>query len=610
MHFGVTMFATDQTMRPDELARAAEERGFVSLYVPEHTHIPVSRRTPPPTGDAVLPEYYRGRSTRSLRWRWRRRATERLRVGTGICLVAQRDPIVTAKAVASLDHLSNGRFVFGIGFGWNADEIEDHGVEMGSRRDVAREHVLAMQRLWADDVAGFDGDTWTCRRAGRGPSPCSGHGRRFSSAGPRARSSSTTSPSTPTDGFPSAAPASARRAQLHRAMEAARPDPAAMRSSPSDRSPTPARSSTTRRSGSTRSCCACPSEAATSPCPVLDGYAELVGRMTATDRVRIGTLGAARIAPGALIKPARGVAEVEVVAVAAVTPARAEKFAAQARDPQGARDVRGRHRRPGRRRDLQPAAERAARRVDAGALEAGKHVLCEKPFTANAAEAEAVAAAADGSGLVVMEAFHYRYHPLAQRMHDVVADGEIGKLERVETTMCIPLPMFKDIRYRYDLAGGATMDVGSYAVHQLRLVGGEEPRVIRADARLRSPKIDRWMQADVRWPEGHTGRMTCALWSSTPLKLSIRAWGERGELRVFNPTGPQFYHRFTVLRDGKKHREKFPRKTTYAYQLEAFTNAVLHGGPVLTPPADAVQNMRVIDAVYRAAGLPIRGEPD
>jgi probable F420-dependent oxidoreductase len=158
VQFGVTMFATDQAMRPDELARAAEERGFVSLYVPEHTHIPVSRRTAPPSGDAVLPDYYKRAFDPFVALGMAAGATERLRVGTGICLVAQRDPIVTAKAVASLDYLSNGRFVFGIGFGWNADEIEDHGVEMGNRRAVAREHVLAMQRLWADDVASFDGE--------------------------------------------------------------------------------------------------------------------------------------------------------------------------------------------------------------------------------------------------------------------------------------------------------------------------------------------------------------------------------------------------------------------------------------------------------------------
>jgi probable F420-dependent oxidoreductase len=158
MQFGVTMFSTDLAMRPDELARAAEERGFASLYVPEHTHIPTSQRTPPPTGDTELPDYYKRAFDPLVGLAMAAAATERLRVGTGICLVAQRDPIVTAKAVASLDHLSGGRFVFGIGFGWNADEIADHGVEMSRRREVAREHVLAMQRLWADDVASFDGE--------------------------------------------------------------------------------------------------------------------------------------------------------------------------------------------------------------------------------------------------------------------------------------------------------------------------------------------------------------------------------------------------------------------------------------------------------------------
>jgi probable F420-dependent oxidoreductase len=158
MHFGVTMFGTDQAIRPDELARAAEERGLWSLYLPEHTHIPVSRRTPPPTGDEVLPDYYARSFDPFVALTAAAAATERLRVGTGICLVAQRDPIVTAKAVASLDRLSGGRFVFGVGFGWNHDEIEDHGVDVHRRRDVAREHVLAMQRLWADDEAGFDGE--------------------------------------------------------------------------------------------------------------------------------------------------------------------------------------------------------------------------------------------------------------------------------------------------------------------------------------------------------------------------------------------------------------------------------------------------------------------
>jgi predicted dehydrogenase len=325
--------------------------------------------------------------------------------------------------------------------------------------------------------------------------------------------------------------------------------------------------------------------------------------------VRIGTLGAARIAPGALIRPARDVAEAEVVAVAARDPARAEKFARKHGIPKvhatyddviADADVDAIY---------NPLPNGLHAEWTLKAIAAGKHVLCEKPFTANAAEAETVADAAAGTELVVMEAFHYRYHPLAQRMHDIVAGGELGSLQHIEAWMCIPLPRFKDIRYQYDLAGGAAMDLAAYTVHQLRLLGGDAPEVTAARARLQSPNIDRWMQADMRWPAGHTGRMTCALWSSTLLKLAIRARGDRGELRVFNPTGPQFFHRFTVRTDGRKRRERFPRKATYTYQLEAFTSAVLHGTPVLTPPADSVQNMRVIDTVYRTAGLPLRGEP-
>jgi probable F420-dependent oxidoreductase len=156
--FGVTMFLTDQTMGPVELAREIEARGLYSLYVPEHTHIPVSRRTPPPTGDAELAEEYKRTLDPFVALAMAAAVTERLIVGTGICLVAQRDPIVTAKAVASLDRESGGRFAFGIGFGWNADEIEDHGVDMKRRRDVAREHVLAMKAMWLDDIASFDGE--------------------------------------------------------------------------------------------------------------------------------------------------------------------------------------------------------------------------------------------------------------------------------------------------------------------------------------------------------------------------------------------------------------------------------------------------------------------
>ena len=157
MQLGVTMFLTDQSFGPVELARSAEERGFSSLWVPEHTHIPTSRRTPSPTGEP-LPEEYKRTLDPFVSLAMAATVTTRLRIGTGIALPAQRDPIITAKESATLDHLSGGRFDLGIGFGWNFDELEDHGGSKATRRDVARERVLAMQRLWADDVASFDGE--------------------------------------------------------------------------------------------------------------------------------------------------------------------------------------------------------------------------------------------------------------------------------------------------------------------------------------------------------------------------------------------------------------------------------------------------------------------
>jgi len=157
MKLGITMFATDRSMDVLELARAAEARGFHSLYVPEHTHIPTSRATPPPTGDEVLAEEYHRTLDPFVALAGCAAVTSRLVIGTGICLVAQRDAVVTAKAVATLDYMSGGRFVFGIGFGWNREEMATHGVEFKLRRAVVREKVLAMERLWEDERAAFDG---------------------------------------------------------------------------------------------------------------------------------------------------------------------------------------------------------------------------------------------------------------------------------------------------------------------------------------------------------------------------------------------------------------------------------------------------------------------
>ena len=253
MRYGITMFATDVSIDVVELAREAEARGLESLWLPEHTHIPVSRRTPPPTGDAELAEEYRRCLDPLVALAAAAAATERLRLGTGILLAAQREPIVTAKAVATLDHLSGGRAALGVGFGWNEDELEHHGVAMRDRRDVARERMLAMQALWADDEASFHGEHVQLRavvvvaeaRAERPRSPGPAYG---GAAGPEAVR--TTSPSTATAGSRSAAPActdadpAAARGGGRRPAATRRRS----RSSRSARSPTPASSTTSSAS--------------------------------------------------------------------------------------------------------------------------------------------------------------------------------------------------------------------------------------------------------------------------------------------------------------------------------------------------------------------------
>jgi predicted dehydrogenase len=240
------------------------------------------------------------------------------------------------------------------------------------------------------------------------------------------------------------------------------------------------------------------------------------------------------------------------------------------------------------------------------AIAAGKHVLCEKPFTSNAAQAREVAQAAATTDRVVMEAFHYRYHPLMARAVELLREGAVGEVTRVETELSFPLPRFSDIRYSYELAGGALMDAGCYAVHSLRTLGPGEPTVVRATAKLRSSTVDRAMTAELRFDSGATGQVRCSMWSNRLLGVSARVRGTAGELRIFNYLAPQAYHRLTVRSGGRRRSERVKGEPTYTCQLRAFAAAVLDGQPVLTPPSDSIANMTVIDAIYEAAGLPLR----
>ncbi|MER7697247.1 MULTISPECIES: LLM class F420-dependent oxidoreductase [unclassified Streptomyces] len=170
MRISTTIFLTDETVTPVRLARELEQRGFGGLYLPEHTHIPVIRRTPYPAGGELPREY--GRTLDPFVALGQAAAvTERLALGTGITLVAQHDPIGLAKQAATLDHLSGGRFTLGIGYGWNVEEAADHGVEWSTRRDLARDRMALMRALWADEPTGYEGAFGSVRASEAHPKP-------------------------------------------------------------------------------------------------------------------------------------------------------------------------------------------------------------------------------------------------------------------------------------------------------------------------------------------------------------------------------------------------------------------------------------------------------
>ena len=327
--------------------------------------------------------------------------------------------------------------------------------------------------------------------------------------------------------------------------------------------------------------------------------------------MKIGILGAASIAPSAIIAPARLVEGVEVHAVAARDTHKAEKFAKK----HGLAISYGSY-----------DALLADEQIDAvyiplpnglhggwtvRALNAGKHVLCEKPFTANAEEAEAVAQKSKQTALTVMEAFHWRYHALAERVKQIIQSREIGEVKQVEMSLCFPLPVFSNIRWQWALAGGSLMDAGCYCVSITRFLADAETdsmiEVTRARAKtIGDDRIDRWISADLSFGNGVQGTVTAAMWSSTLLKLKAKVTGSHGELHILNPVAPQHFNRLTVKSGDMRRTEKVKGEATYTAQLRAFYAACEGKATNLTGVDYAVRNMSVIDAIYRKAGLPVR----
>lgn len=328
--------------------------------------------------------------------------------------------------------------------------------------------------------------------------------------------------------------------------------------------------------------------------------------MSGRDALRFGVLGAARIVPKALIQPAHETADAQVVAVAARDPLRARHFAALHGIPRVFATYMELLEAPGIDAVYIPLPNSMHCEWTIRALRSGKHVLCEKPFSCNAAEAVAMAQAARETGLILSEGFHYLYHPLAARIRSLIHDGEIGDLVRIEVEFSAPIPP-PNIRYELGLGGGASMDLGCYGLNMIRYFSGASPEVSRASAVIGPREIDVAMKVELELPGGASAQMKCSMAHDAPVSVFFVARGSRGKLRATNPVAPQRGHLLTVRRGGHETRESVAGASTFFYQLRAFADAI-HGGRTLaTNPEEAVANMRLIDQVYLAAGLKPRG---
>lgn len=322
--------------------------------------------------------------------------------------------------------------------------------------------------------------------------------------------------------------------------------------------------------------------------------------------LRIGILGAARIAPDSIVTPSR-LTGARLVAVASRDHGRAEAFAAA----HGVERVLDTYtdviRDPEVEAIYNPLANGLHGPWNLAAIAAGKHVLSEKPFASNAEEAAEVRDAGHRAGVVVADGFHYLYHPVTKRLHELLRSGELGELRHVEVRMVNPAPAADDPRWSPSLAGGALMDLGCYSLHAHRVLAplaGGAPRLVsaRAGERAGVPGVDEWFDADLVFPTGATGLAHCNM-AGAAQELTYRVVGSLGEAMAANFILPHVDDRVLVRTAAGERVEHLGNRSSYTYQLEAFAAAVRSGASMPTDSDDAVETMRLIDECYRAAGF-------
>lgn len=326
--------------------------------------------------------------------------------------------------------------------------------------------------------------------------------------------------------------------------------------------------------------------------------------------LRFGVLGAARIAPNALIKPIATIESAEVTRVAARDRNRAQAYAAE----HGIGDVSDSYEALIEADDVDVVYNPLPMHLHAewtiAALRAGKHVLCEKPFASNASEAAEMIRVADETGMILGEAFHHYYHPMYQRMLELIRFGTIGTVTRAEGYFNIRINETRngkrDIRWDYAASGGSLMDLGCYPTNWVRQSVGETASVVSASASEGPEKIDGDMVADLQFPSGATGRVECSMISDDH-DIRLEVIGTEGSITAINPLAPQSGNLLTVRNAQGETSGQIEAGTTYEHMCRAFVDHVRLGTPFPTSGQESIDNMAAIDAIYIAAGLPLRG---
>jgi predicted dehydrogenase len=320
--------------------------------------------------------------------------------------------------------------------------------------------------------------------------------------------------------------------------------------------------------------------------------------------LRIGVLGASRIAELAIISPAAILGH-RIVAVAARDRGRAETFA----NKYGVERVVDTY------ADLvadpevdvvyNPLANAYHGRWNLAAIGAGKAVLTEKPFARNAAEAELVRDAARRRGTVIMEGFHYLFHPIVNRMFDLLDDGTFGALQHVEVVMKMPEPKPDDARWSLQLAGGCVMDLGCYGLHvsrQLARFAGGAPTIVAARSIERAPGVDASFDIDLKFPNTASGSIVTSM-AADHYEMTLRLIGDKGEAFAHDYLLQYGDDRIEIMTDTGTTVENLGTRSTYTYQLQAFADHLEYGTALPLDVDDAVTNMHYIDTAYIAAGM-------